>query len=255
MVDVAARTGYSYVGLRLNRTTPDEPYYPLISDTSLRKATRQRVAATGIGVWDIEVARLWPDTEPESYDDFLRVGAELGARHVIAQLPDPEPARATERFGRLCELAASYGLGVDLEFIAWSHVPDLATAAEIVKAVNQPNAGILVDMLHFQIAGSPIRELRSLPSPWIRYVHLCDAPPVNPHDTNDYLHIMRHERRFPGEGAIDVQGILECLDKNIVLALEIPGDRLAQSVGFEEYARRALSATEDYLGARPTRRN
>ena len=250
MVDVAARIGYSFVGLRLNRTTEEEPHYPLMDDAALRRATKERLDATGIGVWDVEVARLWPDTEPESYQDFFETGAELGARHVVAQLPDPELARATERFGRLCELAAGYGLGVDLEFIAWTPISSLAAAAQIVRKVNQPNAGILVDMLHFKVAGSTIRELCSLPSGWFRYVHVCDSPRVNAEERDRLFHIMRHEREFPGRGAIDVGCVLECLDEDVVYALEIPGDSLAAEVGLEEYARRALSATEDYLKAR-----
>lgn len=250
MVDVAARTGYAYVGLRLNRTTPDEPHYPLLSDAVLRKATRERLDATGVRVWDVEVARLWPDTEPESYRDFLEVGADLGARHVVTQLPDPDLARATERFGRLCDLAAELDMGVELEFIVTSQVPNLSTAAQVLRAVDRPNAGILVDMLHFQLGGSTISELRALPSQWFRYVHMCDAPAVTADETDELLHVMRHERRFPGAGAVDVRGIVECLDDDIVYALEIPGDRLAAEVGLEEYARRALAATEEYLAAR-----
>lgn len=246
MVDVAARTGYTYVGLRLNRTTPEEPHYPLTSDPKLRRATRERLDATGIGVWDVEVARLWPDTEPESYAAFLATAAELGARHVVTQLPDPDLARATDRFGRLCDMAAAYGMGVDLEFIAWSQVPDLATAARIVGEVDRPNAGILVDMLHFQVAGATTQELSALPSQWFRYVHLCDAPALTADQTDELFHVMRHERRFPGDGAIDVRGILDCFD-DVVYALEIPGDTLARQVGLEEYARRALTATEEYL--------
>lgn len=248
MIDVAARTGYSYVGLRLNRTTPEEPHYPLMSDVALRRATRERLEATGIGVWDVEVARLWPDTEPASYAPFLETGAELGARHVVAQLTDADLARATDRFGRLCDLAAAYGMGVNLEFVAWSQVPDLATAARIVGEVDRPNAGILIDMLHFQVAGATTTELGGLPSRWFRYVHMCDAPAVSADRTDELFHVMRHERRFPGDGAIDVRGVIECLD-DIVYALEIPGDTLAQKIGLEEYARRALAATEKYLAA------
>ncbi len=250
MVDVAARTGYSYVGLRLNRTTPEEAHYPLISDAELRRATKQRLQATGIGVWDLEVARLWPETELEDYREFLETGAELGALHVIAQLQDPDLSRASERFGQLCVLAAGLGIGVDLEFIAWSQVPDLATAASILRTVDQPNAGILVDMLHFQIAGSTLAELRSLPGRWFRYVHLCDAPSLTADNTEELFRVMRHERRFPGDGVIDIRGVLGCLDPDVVCALEIPGDTMASQVGLDQYARLALSATEDYLAGR-----
>jgi sugar phosphate isomerase/epimerase len=249
MVDVAARTGYAYVGLRLNRTTEDEPYYPLIDDSGLRRATRERLAATGIGVWDVEVARLWPDTEAEDFRKFLEIGAELGARHVIAQLADPELDRATDRFGRLCQLAAGLGLAVDLEFIAWSHVPDLKTAAGVLRTVRQPNAGVLVDALHFHVAGSTIGELRSLPGKWFRYVHVCDAPAVSASENKELVHVMRHERLFPGDGVIDVGAILDCLDPDIVCAIEIPGDTLATRVGLEEYARLARQTTDEFLAA------
>ena len=255
MVDVAARTGYAYVGLRLNRTTKEEPYYPLIEDGGLRRATRKQTAATGIGVWDVEVARLWPDTEAEDYRAFLEVGAELGARHVIAQLADPDLSRATDRFGRLCQLAAGLGLAVDLEFIGWSHVPDLTTAAEVIRTVRQPNAGILIDALHFHIAGSTIDELRSLPRSWFRYVHVCDAPAVSASQTEELLHVMRHERLFPGHGVVDIRAILDCLDRDIVCALEIPGDALATRLGLEEYARLARQTTDEFLAAQaPTGR-
>jgi sugar phosphate isomerase/epimerase len=257
MIDVAARTGYAYVGLRLNRITPEESHYPLIEDVALRSATRRRLDATGVGVWDVEVVRLGPDTEPEDYRAFLETGAELGARHVIAQLPDPDLERATERFGRLCLLAAELGMAVDLEFIASSNVPDLRTAAQVLRSVDQPNAGILVDALHFHVAGSTLAELRSLPRQWFRYVHLCDAPAVSASESDELLsdellHVMRHERLFPGDGLIDPGAILDCLDPDVVCVLEIPGDTLASRVGLEEYARLARATTEEYLAARKT---
>lgn len=248
LVDIAAGAGYDHVGLRLNRTTPEEREHPLMTDRSLLRATRRRLAATGIGVWDVEVARLWPDTEPESYQRFFETGAELGARHVISQLPDPDLGRATERFGRLCQLAAGFGLGVDLEFIAWSHVPDLATAAGVLRQVSQPNAGILVDLMHFALAGTTIDELRSLPAEWFRYVHLCDTPKLAPGQTEQIFHVMRHERRFPGEGDLDVRGIMDCFDPGALCALEIPGDALLAQIGPAEYARRALAASRAHLG-------
>ena len=167
MVDVASRTGYRYVGLRLNRITPTEPLYPLITDRSLMKETKARLADTGVGVWDIECARMGPDTEPESYLSFLEAGAELGALHVLAQLPDPDFERATDRFGRLCDLAKPLGLGVDLEFVSWTAIPDLTRAVDVLHAVDRPNAGILVDTLHFDRSKSSIAELQELPREWL----------------------------------------------------------------------------------------
>jgi sugar phosphate isomerase/epimerase len=247
MVDVAARTGYRYVGLRLNRITPDEVLYPLITDRALMKETKTRLADTGVGVWDIEAARMGPDTEPESYLALLETGAELGAVHVLAQLPDPDVDRATDHFGRLCDLAEPLGLGVDLEFVTWTGTPDLTRAAKVLHAADRPNAGILVDTLHFDRSNSSTAELRHLPREWFRYAHVCDAPREKPTTKDGLLHSARSERLFPGDGGIDVRGILACLPPDIVYALEIPGDSLVARVGLEEYARRALQSSRRHL--------
>jgi len=247
MVDVASRTGYRYVGLRLNRITPTEPLYPLITDRSLMKETKARLADTGVGVWDIECARMGPDTEPESYLSFLEAGAELGALHVLAQLPDPDFERATDRFGRLCDLAKPLGLGVDLEFVSWTAIPDLTRAVDVLHAVDRPNAGILVDTLHFDRSKSSIAELQELPREWFRYAQVCDAPKEKPTTTEELIYTARCERLFPGDGGIDVRGILACLPPEIPYALEIPGDSLVGEVGVEEYARRALQSSRQHL--------
>ena len=247
MVDVASRTGYRYVGLRLNRITPTEPLYPLITDRSLMKETKARLADTGVGVWDIECARMGPDTEPESYLSFLEAGAELGALHVLAQLPDPDFERATDRFARLCDLAKPLGLGVDLEFVSWTAIPDLTRAVDVLHAVDRPNAGILVDTLHFDRSKSSIAELQELPREWFRYAQVCDAPKEKPTTTEELIYTARCERLFPGDGGIDVRGILACLPPEIPYALEIPGDSLVGEVGVEEYARRALQSSRQHL--------
>ena len=247
MVDVASRTGYRYVGLRLNRITPTEPLYPLITDRSLMKETKAHLADTGVGVWDIECARMGPDTEPESYLSFLEAGAELGALHVLAQLPDPDFERATDRFARLCDLAKPLGLGVDLEFVSWTAIPDLTRAVDVLHAVDRPNAGILVDTLHFDRSKSSIAELQELPREWFRYAQVCDAPKEKPTTTEELIYTARCERLFPGDGGIDVRGILACLPPEIPYALEIPGDSLVGEVGVEEYARRALQSSRQHL--------
>jgi sugar phosphate isomerase/epimerase len=247
MVDVAARTGYRYVGLRLNRITPTEVLYPLMTDRALMKETKAHLADTGVGVWDIECARMGPETEPESYLRFLETGAELGALHVLAQLPDPDLSRATDRFGRLCDLARPLGLGVDLEFVSWTETPGLTRAAEVLTAVDRPNAGILVDTLHFDRSNSSLAELGQLPERWFRYAHVCDAPKERPTSTEELIFTARSERQFPGDGGIDVRGILGCLPEDITYALEIPGDSLVAEVGIEEYARRALQSSQKHL--------
>ncbi len=247
LIDAAAKAGYRYVGLRLNRTTPEEDLYDLINNPALMRETKARLKDTGVEVWDIEVARMDPERDHLHYQDFLEAGAELGARHVITQLPDPDRERAVQRFAALCDMAKPLGLTLDLEFVSWAAVPSLEVAADIVRKANRTNAGILVDMLHFDRSNSSQVLLKSLPREWFTWAHVCDAPGEHPTTLEGLIHNGRRERFFPGDGGIDVKGILACMPDNIVYALEIPNEALAAKIGYREYVRRAVRAAENHL--------
>ena len=247
MIDVAARAGYQHVGLRLTRVTDAEPLYPLVTDKALMRETKARLADTGISVLDVELARMDPTRDAEHFRSLLEAAAELGARHVITQLPDPDRSRATDRYAALCDDAAPLGLTCDLEFPSWTETPDLTEATRVLRAVNRPNAGILVDLLHFQRSGSSLDALRSLPREWFHFVHVCDAPAAIPATLEGILHTARAARLFPGEGELDTTGMLGCLPADLPYALEIPGDARVAQVGLAEYARLALARTKAYL--------
>jgi sugar phosphate isomerase/epimerase len=250
LIDVAARTGYRYVGLRMTRVTPDEVLYDLARDKALMKATKARLDDTGIAVHDVELFRLDPALEPEHFVAELDATAELGARHIIAQLPDPDGERKTARFARLCDLAKARGIFVSLEFPHWTETGNLAEAARVVRAVNRGNAGILVDMLHFGRSDSSPAELAALPREWFRFAHVCDAPKEIPPTLAGVIHTARDERLFPGEGGIDIHGILACMPEDIPYALEIPRVTLTHAVGPEEVARLAITVARSQLDAK-----
>lgn len=247
LVEAAAEAGYRYVGLRMTRVTTQEPHYPLATDPALMRRTRSRLAATGVEVLDIELARIDPTGNPRDYLRFLEAGAELGARHVIGQLPDPDFARKTDRFAELCDLARPLGLTIDLEFPSWTETPDLAEATRVLRAAGRPNAGLLIDLLHFARSGSSLAELRDLPPEWFHFAHVCDAPAEIPATQAGLIHTARFERLFPGEGGIDLRSILSALPPGIPYALEIPhAERVAQ-FGAKEHARLALATTRRLL--------
>jgi sugar phosphate isomerase/epimerase len=247
LVRAAADAGYAHVGLRLNRTTPQEALYDLANDAGMMRETQALLAGTGVSVWDIEVARMDAPRDHAHYLPFLEAGAALGARRVIAQLPDDDRERGIERFARLCDLAKPLGLGIDLEFVSWTQIATLQDAAHVLRTVNRPNAGILVDLLHFDRSRSSIEDLRALPRAWFQWAQVCDVPAEHPTTLDGLIHHGRRERMFPGDGGIDVKGILSAMPDDIVYALEIPGESLAAAVGYPEYVRRALRRTERHL--------
>ncbi|WP_127793465.1 TIM barrel protein [Agromyces sp. LHK192] len=249
LVDAAAAAGYRYVGLRMTKVTTQEPHYPLANDPRLMRATKTHLAATGVEVLDIELARVTSGDDPRDFLRFLEAGAELGAKHVITQLPDADFARKSDRFAELCALARPLGLTMDLEFPSWTETPNLTEATRVLREADQPNAGLLIDVLHFARSRSSLADLRALPPEWFHYAHVCDAPGDIPASTADLIHTARFERLFPGEGELDMFGILAALPAGLPYALEIPRAMLVAQVGPKEHARLAIAAAREHLDA------
>jgi len=247
MVAAAAAAGFDYVGVRLLNGQPGRDLAPLMADAGLRRETLAVLRDTGIRALDASGARLIPSTDMTAFAPFLAAAAELGARHVLATGDDPDASRLTARFGELCDAAARFGLTVDIEFVPWMTIRDLATAARMVRAVDRPNLGIAVDALHFDRSGGRAADLDGLPPRWFRYVQLCDAPATWSAERDALLHAATHERLFPGEGAIDLVGLLRALPRGIPVALEIPTATLARTMPAADRLRSAVAATRRVL--------
>jgi sugar phosphate isomerase/epimerase len=72
-----------------------------------------------------------------------------------------------------------------------------------------------------------------------------------PTTTAELIHTARFERLFPGEGGIDMHGILAALPAGIPYALEIPRATMVAQVGAKEHARLAITAARSHLDAVP----
>lgn len=249
MVRVAARTGYRGVGLRLIAVTDSTPGYPLMHDPAMMRATKAALADTGVRVLDIEFVKITPEIDIPGLEAFVAAGAELGAGHVITAPYDPDLARLADRLGAVGELCARYGLRAVLEFFPWTVVPDLGAAVRVVEAAGRPETGILVDTLHFDRSGSRVEHLGGIPASRLPFVHVSDAPVQRSYTTEDLLHAGRAERLPPGEGGIDIRGILRHMPPGIPVALEVPMTAMTAAEGAEAVALRVRRAAEHLLAA------
>jgi sugar phosphate isomerase/epimerase len=243
LIMVAAEAGYDYVGLRLVAVTPGGAAWDLRNDKRMRELTRAAMKHTGIGVLDVELARLEPDTDVRAFLACLEGGAEIGAKHVLTQADDQDLGRLTDNFAALCDLAAPLGLTCDLEFIPWLKTRDLLGAASLLRAAGRANGGLMIDSLHFARSGCSLDQMADLPRSWFHYVQLCDAPKASPRTLEGLLYAAREERLFPGDGELDLVGLMRALPKDIPIALEIPTETRAFTVPPEERARLAREAT------------
>jgi len=184
-------------------------------------------------------------------DDLLAMAEALGARslnaaEVLGGAWTVEDG--AEAFAALCDRAAQHGLLVHLEWLAWSKVPDLATAWELVRLADRPNGGLNVDTWHCARTGTTADELRALPGDRVLAIQLDDAPldaEVNLIDAT------LHERQLPGAGELDLVGYLGALRAIGVrcpVGVEVFSDELHASgpgpaaLAAAEAARRVLGA-------------
>ena len=247
MIEVAARTGYQTVGLRLIKVTETTPGYPLMDNKPMMRATKSAAAASGIGVLDIEFVKITPEIDVASLEPFLAAGAELGARYVITSPYDPVLARLADRLAAISDLSSQYHLRTVLEFFPWTVVPDLAAASRIVEATRRPEVGILVDTLHFNRSASSLEQLDAIPTGRLPFVHICDAMVQDSYTTEELLYTGRAERLPPGEGEIDIRSILHRMPRGIPLALEVPMTAMTKAKGAETVALRVRQAAERLL--------
>ncbi|UCJ15776.1 sugar phosphate isomerase/epimerase [Pseudomonas sp. MM211] len=248
MVEVAARTGYSHVGLRLIPATEEEHHFPLIADLELRRQTVKRLRDTGVQVLDIEILRLKPQTRCSDFEAVLEAGGEFGASEVLVAGNDPDEARLADNFAELCDRAAPYGLHPHLEFMPWTDVANLQQAVRIMQRAGRDNGCVLVDAFHFDRSASRLEDLRQVEPSRLRYAQLCDVAGPRPDDMVEILRQARNERRFPGDGDCDLAGLLRCLPATVPLSLEIPTRHLLeQGVSAESRAQAAIDKTRALL--------
>ena len=248
-VRVPARTGYQYVGLRLIAVTETIPDYPLMDDPSMMRGTKSALADAGVRVLDIEFVKITPEIDVAGLERLVAAGADLGAKYVITAPYDPDLARLADRLGAISDLSARYDLRAVLEFFPWTVVPDLGTAVQVMEAAGRTETGILVDTLHFNRSGSKVEQLHNIPGSRLPFVHVCDATVQDTYTTEELLHTGRAERLPPGEGGIDIRGILRHMPPGIPVALEVPMTAMSAAQGAEAVARRVRQAAGRLLTA------
>ena len=187
---------------------------------------RAMLADHGLAVAEMDPAWWWPPgaadirIPPEiDSEDVFRFGENelfamagaLGARSINAVDVfggDWDTDGAADAFAGLCTRAAEHGLLVQLEWLPWSKIPDLATALAVVDRADQPNGGLNIDAWHVVRSGTALDDLRRLPGHRILGIQLCDGP-LEPED--NLIEATLHQRELPGEGQFDMDGMVAAL--------------------------------------------
>ncbi len=182
---------------------------------------RAVLADTGLRVVEIEFLGGWAveGTGEESVAAIEAVADAFGGRHVSAgefrgvaaadgvELEGVDLDGAAARFGALAARLDERGLLVALEAFPWSALPDVDTALDLLGRAGAANAGLMIDVWHFFNGGARPELLAGRPSGTVAAVQLNDGPLVH----EDFLRHARARRRLPGEGDLDVVGLIRAV--------------------------------------------
>jgi sugar phosphate isomerase/epimerase len=256
LVAVAAASGFTHVGLRLHPAAPPgERQHPMLGDSPMRRETLARMKDTGVAVFDFGVFRLKQGMDLAAFEAVLETAAVLGAREAIVNGDEPDPDRLADLLQRLCELGRRYGVRMNLEPTPWTGIATLAAALSVIQASGRPDARLMIDTIHVDRSGGTLADLAAVPHSLIDYVQVCDAAGPRPADFETMIHQARNERAFPGDGNLDLAGMLSVLPIGVALSLEAPVQSLAQRLSPLQRAQRARQAMASLAAAVTARRD
>jgi sugar phosphate isomerase/epimerase len=184
--------------------------------------------------------------------------AEVGCTRCCTWLPpsiDESVAeftcRVVRRLSECAKVLADHEIQFAIEWVGpatartrkHDFIHTLEGDLELIAAINQPNTGLLFDSFHWFTMGGTVSQIEALPLEMFVHVHVNDAPD-KPVDMQ-----MDMQRLLPGEGIIDLKGMLGALKKKGYkgfLSIET-FNKEVRELGLDAGARKAKSALDGVL--------
>ncbi|MFA5885328.1 MAG: sugar phosphate isomerase/epimerase [Acidimicrobiia bacterium] len=214
LTEAAVAGGFAGVSL-----WPIHSYAPARAEGRTPTEIAARIADAGLVVHEVDALVAWvgPGDPGSPYFEespellLFEAADALGARFVNVLLtgdPTASLGDCAAVFARVCDRSAEHGLTATLEFSPRRLVPDLAAACAVVRDAGRANAGVTLDTWHHHWGGAGAAEVLAAPPGAIRAVQCNDAPAEEP---DDLAWATRYHRLVPGDGAIDLPGIVRAL--------------------------------------------
>ncbi len=210
-VTACATAGWDACGIWFDHTTWDD---------AVAREVRRRLDDTGLIALDMEPIFVTPTGDHG--EAMIEAAAAVGARNLLVVSRGVDDDRFAERFGELCDLAATHGIGCSLEFMRFMSVRDLPQALAVLDRVDRPNAGVLIDNLHLARSGGTVADVAAISADRLPYLQLCDAPARSPGGAPDELVVEALDGRLLlGEGHLPVLELVEVLPPQTALSMEV----------------------------------
>jgi sugar phosphate isomerase/epimerase len=223
-IHAAAAAGYAGIGLYFGA------WETLRDDAAALDRVDEALAATGLVVANIEVARGWasPDIANDTCTHVEQLAYEMADHWECRYLQvignyTGTLAEASVGFGALCDRAAEHGLLVGIEWVpSMTNIEDAKTAVRIALDADRANGGLCFDSWHLTRSTNNLDDLRAIPGEKIFATQWNDGTiePQNP----DYLQDCLSNRVPPGDGSfqlVDMVTILDSIGSVAPIGLEV----------------------------------
>ena len=144
-----------------------------------------------------------------------RLIRELGADKMIVGTDGPEQNSVgaldavAGAMWNLAEATEDVGVDIAIEF-NWSPIiKSLQSAVRVAEIADHPRVGVLFDAAHYHVTPTKLRDINESSVRRIKHVHLDDMP-----DTPADLTHRDFDRVLPGEGVVDLPGVISALEQN-----------------------------------------
>jgi len=202
------------------------PQWSLTTDAGLRRETAAKLSDSGVRLELGECSVISPAYDVTALIPQIDAFCELGAARLNIATYEADPSREADQLCRFAELARERGMPFCFEFSARIRPRKLDEQAALVEQAGRPGASILLDVMHFYRARHTAADLALFDPALFPYLQLCDAPMRG--EANYMLEAL-HDRMVPGEGEMPVAEMLAALPADIVVSMEIPQVRLANT--------------------------
>jgi 2-keto-myo-inositol isomerase len=190
-------------------------------------------------------------------EDLSSIAGEINCPYVVV-VPGKLPENAEKQeiieesvkvLNELADIAEKHDVGLAFEFLGQTDcsVQTLDLCGEIVKTVNRPNVGLVIDTFHFYAGNSSFEAIENLDPKKLFIFHINDAEDLPRGELTDA------HRLYPGEGILPIKQIKERFDRigyDRMVSIEIFRPEYWGEDPFE-VTRKAKAATEKVLGLTP----
>ena len=236
-VEVTAVAGWKATGVWFDQES--------WSSTTSREVKR-RIDDNGLEAVDMEVIRLGRSID--TGEALIEAACEVGAKNILVVSSLHSSEETAEQLSHLCSLAKAGDITICLEFMKFTSVKSLSDALEVVKLVDAPNVGILLDLLHVIRSGTTFKEIKACDPKLFPYAQWCDgtAQPVGLSDSELIIDAL-DARLIPAQGKLDALKFESLFDTDVPFSIEVRSKHLREK--FPDYEERARYVLDQTLAA------